>query len=168
MGSGEMKMTIIKRISTVLLLAGAGLLAAANPDGVPKGATETAPGVYRFVDKDGKAWLYRKTPFGIQKSAEKDAKESEKNADASGERSRMTPFGKTSAEAKASPAREKSEAAPNSAVRTKVTEDGDNIHFERPTPFGMSRWSRKKDELTTEEKRLWEDHRAAAAGNDSK
>lgn len=45
--------------------------AAAKAPGVPAGAVETAPGVYRFTDHDGKTWIYRKTPFGVTRAEEK-------------------------------------------------------------------------------------------------
>jgi hypothetical protein len=32
---------------------------------IPAGAVEFEPGAYRFTDKAGKKWIYRKTPFGI-------------------------------------------------------------------------------------------------------
>jgi hypothetical protein len=32
---------------------------------VPKDAVETSPGFYRWTDKDGKAWMYRRSPFGV-------------------------------------------------------------------------------------------------------
>jgi hypothetical protein len=161
-------MSLIKQISIVMLITGAALSAADAPAGVPKGATETSPGVYRFVDKDGKAWLYQKTPFGMSRRAEKEAQDPKKQPDGKSQHSVMTPFGKVDVQPKDSSTRGRSEAVANTAVKTKVTEDGDTIHFERPTPFGMSRWSRKKSELTDEEKRLWEDQRPNAAGNDSK
>ena len=36
----------------------------------------------------------------------------------------------------------------------KVTEAGDEIRFERTTPFGHNVWTRKKSELTADEKLL--------------
>jgi hypothetical protein len=141
---------MFKRISTVLLIA---IGAAFAAEGIPKEATETAPGVYRLVDKQGKAWIYRKTPFGVSKKAEEP--QAAKETEAATSRSRATPFGETEERPRA--------AAPKSAVRTKVIEDGDTLRFERPSPFGVYKWSRKKDELTSDEKRLWESQRAANA-----
>src|ERR1039458_9646800 len=34
---------------------------------IPKGAVETTPGFYRWTDKDGKVWTYRRTPFGVSR-----------------------------------------------------------------------------------------------------
>ena len=34
---------------------------------VPAGAVEVSPGLYRWQDKDGKSWMYRRTPFGVSR-----------------------------------------------------------------------------------------------------
>ncbi len=136
---------MIKQIAAVAFLS-VGILFAANPPGVPKDAKETAPGQYRSVDKDGKTWVYRKTPFGIQKFEDKAAPQSpaaeaankaaeahEAAATATPGTTMPTPFGETKSRA---------------AVPVKITEEGDTLKFERPTPFGLQRWTRKKTELT--------------------
>ena len=38
---------------------------AAVVDVIPKDAVATATGLYRWTDKDGKVWTYRRTPFGV-------------------------------------------------------------------------------------------------------
>jgi hypothetical protein len=43
-------------------------------------------------------------------------------------------------------------AAPVPPVHVKAVEDGDTVHFERPGPFGLYRWDRKKSELSEEER----------------
>jgi hypothetical protein len=137
----------------------AALAGGETPAGVPKGAVETKPGVYRLVDKDKKVWIFRKTPFGFQKSAEEPADapansekaEESKAPAAEAERDRTkTPFGK-------------SKASEDGGPVTKVTESGDSITFERPSPFGVYRWTRKKSELTADERKLWEAQRPAQA-----
>jgi len=40
---------------------------------IPDGAVEIRRGTWRFIDAQGKAWRYRKTPFGLVKFAEEDA-----------------------------------------------------------------------------------------------
>jgi hypothetical protein len=47
--------------------------AAAEPQAntIPAAAVADADGVYHYTDKQGKKWLYRKTPFGIQKTEDK-------------------------------------------------------------------------------------------------
>jgi hypothetical protein len=34
---------------------------------VPASAVQVSPGLYRWTDKDGKAWMYRRTPFGVSR-----------------------------------------------------------------------------------------------------
>lgn len=34
---------------------------------VPDGAVQVSPGLYRWTDKDGKGWMYRRTPFGVSR-----------------------------------------------------------------------------------------------------
>jgi hypothetical protein len=38
---------------------------------VPPGAQEVGSNLFRFTDKQGKVWMYRKTPFGVSKWEEK-------------------------------------------------------------------------------------------------
>src|SRR5579862_7498175 len=71
---------------------------------IPKGAVETSTGLYRWTDKDGKVWMYRRSPFGIsrypadiatydkQTSTEEETKAVEQGDSIRFERS--TPFGK--------------------------------------------------------------------------
>jgi hypothetical protein len=89
---------------------------------VPAGAVEIRPGSYRFVDSDGKAWVYRKTPFGVVRAAES-----------------------------------------QTAAPTTAKEDGDTIRFERPTPFGVDKWQKKKSELNSNERAIWEAQQAHSA-----
>jgi hypothetical protein len=48
--------------------------------------------------------------------------------------------------------------APKQEVR--ITEKGDMLHFERRTPFGTQRWSRRKSELKGWEATAWEEEQA--------
>lgn len=41
-------------------------------------------------------------------------------------------------------------------VGMKATEAGDEVKFERPTPFGAARWTKKKTELNDVEQAVWE------------
>ena len=90
---------------------------------IPAEAVETTPGTWTYTDADGKKWLYRKTPFGVARMEEKAA-----NAT----------------------------LLPSSADRkepeVKATESGDTVHFERPGPFGVYKWDRKKAELSDTER----------------
>jgi hypothetical protein len=64
---------------------------------------------------------------------------------------RQTPFGLSRAEDKPV------EAAPAAAgPPITATEDGDIVRFERPGPFGVYRWEKKKSELADDERAAWE------------
>jgi hypothetical protein len=104
---------------------------------IPAGAKLVEPNLYRYTDSDGKTWNYRQTPFGISKWEE------------------------TSSPA-AQPAPESSQAK---SVPVVVTDLGDRYRFEKKTPFGQSSWTRKKSELTEEEKALTGDKQAQSNPN---
>jgi len=99
---------------------------------IPAGAKLVEPNLYRYTDSDGKTWNYRQTPFGVSKWEE------------------------TSAPA-AQPVPEPSQSKSDPVV---VTDLGDRYRFEKKTPFGQSSWTRKKSELTDEEKALTGDRQA--------
>jgi hypothetical protein len=69
---------------------------------------------------------------------------------------RQTPFGLSKAEDKPAP----EAAAPPAGAVTTATEDGDTIRFERPGPFGVYHWQKKKTDLTDDEKAAWEQSKA--------
>jgi hypothetical protein len=124
---------------------------------VPKGATEVEPGVYKYTEA-GKTYTFRKTPFGIVKSLDEPAKNTaEKPTDTKKEssQSRATPFGtvKTSSE---------------QTDLLKVTERGDMLEFEHPSPFGPYRWKRNKNELTATERQAWERSRKPSTTSEPK
>jgi len=95
---------------------------------IPKGAVETAPGSYRWTDKDGKVWTYRRTSFGVSRRPA-DPADTRQNA-----------------------------AYVKNSVSEGITavEDGDSVRFERATPFGTHKWIRKKTELNETERKAWE------------
>jgi hypothetical protein len=98
---------------------------------IPAGAVEVEPYTYRYTDAQGKKWIYRKTPFGISR-AEVKAVEDPKAEDAKkDERARLIDT-------------------------TTAVEDGDTIRFERPGPFGVGKWQRKKTELNEVEHAVWD------------
>ena len=94
--------------------------------GITPDAREIEPGVYRWTDDKGKTWILRRSPFGVMKGEEKPEK------------------------ANANP------EADDPSAALKVTEEGDQLRFERRTPFGVSRWTKKKTELDELEQRAWE------------
>jgi hypothetical protein len=152
-----------KQFLSMLFVSAMFLCGADAPSGVPAGSQEVSPGVYRFVDKDKKVWIYRKTPFGFQKSAEEATRKSDERERAAPENTppapdpnrTATPFGESKPSAAGMP-------------QTTVTEVGDTLRFERPSPFGPYRWTRKKTELTDEEKKLWEAQRSTPRQADGK
>ncbi len=106
---------------------------------IPAGALQVTPNVYKHTDAAGTTWIYRKTPFGIVKMKE--------TIDADPEPS-GNPFSD-----------KKSASSKSSAAIVTAVEEGDNVRFERSTPFGPTRWSRKKSELSADEKEMLEQSR---------
>ncbi|MCS6952898.1 MAG: hypothetical protein NZM33_08565 [Bryobacteraceae bacterium] len=70
---------------------------------LPAGAEETSPGIWRYTDAAGKTWIYRRTPFGLVKTSERESgaldraePPAEMRAFEDGDRirfERVTPFG---------------------------------------------------------------------------
>jgi hypothetical protein len=102
-----------------------------EPLTVPKDASDNGDGTYNYTDKQGKKWVYVKTPFGVTRSPA---------ADSAG----SSPFG----------------SAPT-AVQTKATDKGDVVRFEQPTPFGTRTWEKKKSDLTDDERRILDGQQAS-------
>ena len=96
---------------------------------IPAEAKEVVPGVYRFVDKTGKTWLMRRTPFGVMKTEE-------------------TKEAKTAIDTKVKDAQE--------IPDFEAVEEGDIVRFTRSTPFGVHSWTKKKAELSAIEKKALE------------
>jgi hypothetical protein len=92
---------------------------------IPEGAVERDPGRFFYTDSDGKKWIFVRTPFGISKTEDKPV------------------------EASAMVAKPKN-TDPFAAIKITVT--GDIVNFERPTPFGVSKWKKKLSELDDQEK----------------
>jgi hypothetical protein len=109
--------------------------AVANPDGLR----------YSYTDKQGKQWMYTKTPFGIIKAPLAEAPQDSSTT--------KTPFGISRAPATATPATE-APAAKRQDVTTKAIDKGDTVRFERPSPFGPVSWEKKKSELTDAERHI--------------
>ncbi len=93
---------------------------------IPSDAQQIEPGAYRWTDTKGKKWILFQTPFGIARKED------------TGE-----------------PLRKK-QTEPEKMQGVKMTEDGDSVKFEREGPFGTYRWSKKKAELTDEERAAWQ------------
>jgi hypothetical protein len=90
---------------------------------IPPDATPLPDGSFRYVDKEGKKWIYRNTPFGVSKAEER-------------------PVAQAVARIEDDPAK---------------SEDlGDSVRFSRPTPFGPKVWTKKKSDLDSYEKSIWD------------
>jgi hypothetical protein len=101
-------------------------LAQSQVQSIPPGATLVEPNLYRYTDSSGKTWNFRQTPFGISRWEESSVPS-----------------------AQAAP-----QSAPAKAEGVVVTDLGDSYRFQKKTPFGGSSWTRKKSELTDEERAL--------------
>ena len=102
---------------------------------IPKDATPLPDGSFRYVDKDGKKWIYRQTPFGVSKAEER----------------------------------------PVAPVVERISDDpcksedlGESVRFTRPTPFGPKVWTRKKAEMDSYEKSIWDRDQQKKNGNSAK
>ena len=104
---------------------------------IPKDAVETTPGFYRWTDKDGKVWTYRRTPFGVTRWPAESVNMGQEAAD-------------------------KQNAA---GGRTTAVEAGDSIRFEQATPFGKRTWVRKKTALNETEQKVWDLQRKNSAAS---
>jgi hypothetical protein len=62
-----------------------------------------------------------------------------------------TPFGISRTEAAGAAA-----AAPQQQSAIKSTDRGDTVLFEKPSPFGVTKWEKKKSEMTDEERSLFQ------------
>jgi len=130
------------RTSILAVLIAAGLVAGDGVKKTPprKTATQSAPSA----------------PAGPPKGAVEVSPGAYRYVDAQGKvwNYRRTPFGWMKAEEKdMKPAAD----TPGAAARlTRAVEDGDSVRFERKTPFGVQRWTRKKPEMTEEERQIFE------------
>jgi len=93
---------------------------------IPASAVQIEANAYRYTDAKGKKWILFQTPFGIARKED------------NGE-----------------PLRKKLlETQPMQGL--KITEDGDSLKFEREGPFGTYKWTKKKTELSDQERADWE------------
>jgi len=108
---------------------------------IPADAVRIDANTYNYTDPQGKKWVYHKTPFGITRSEDKTVSvEDAKKAE--GDRARLI-------------------------ESTKAVEDGDSIRFEQASPFGTTRWQRKKSELNDMERAVWQRELDKRAARDS-
>jgi hypothetical protein len=139
---------------------------------VPAGAERVDAYTYRYTDAKGKIWIYHQTPFGYSKyedpaTAKAPAAASQSGVKLPADAQRIddstyryrdaqgktwiyaqTPFGFSRSEesATAKPV----QAADSNPV--KVRDLGDSYEFVKTSPFGQSRWTRKKTDLSADER----------------
>lgn len=123
---------------------------------VPQGAIRISEGLFRHTDATGKTYLYQKSPFGVVKTEENARKA------ASGRVEQPAP---ETQQPKGNPFRGGDSASTPELAGVKVEDKGDTLHFERRTPFGVTRWTRKKGELNAEENAMVERSRTGRAEN---
>lgn len=181
------------KLSVAILFAGLAAVAQAMPQGVPPSATPVDGNTWRWVDKDGKAWLYRGSPFGVMRSPEPVT-----GVPAQGERPKGVPAdakpisgthywrsvdagGKAwlyhqgpTGLLKTAETKEMVEAAKTETSKPAagaeldaalklmtVKEEGENLRFSKPGPFGIYTWVKKKTMLNADETLVWEHSRQA-------
>ncbi|MGE5567703.1 MAG: hypothetical protein ACM3S5_01580 [Rhodospirillales bacterium] len=127
------------RLLVLLLLPALAICAGQNKS--PQKKTGTAPAAKQTA-----------TRLAVPAGAEQIGPNSWRHTDEKGQTwiYRKTPFGITRM-VEAPPKPETELPAGLKAVQV-----GDEIRFERPGPFGPTRWSRKPDELTEIERKVWE------------
>jgi hypothetical protein len=160
--------------------------AASTPTGIPAGAVKAEDG-YHYTDAQGRKWIYRRTPFGISHALATDSAPAA--AGATSAAGGQTAAGDSTSAASghtatsSTPAAGGHIAATSTAPATKTagtssrpataaeaniraTDHGDTVSFERPGPFGVYKWERKKSEMDPAERAAWQ--RAAAPVDDRK
>jgi hypothetical protein len=141
-----MKLLIVFSLSACLLAAAEAKAKKIHPASsamtasnlqIPAGAVKADDGSYRYADPQGKKWIYCKTPFGIARLEDNPVDSATRTAESQKRFADVT-----------------------------ATEDGDIIHFERPGPFGIYKWQRKKTELDEMEQTVWARELARTSGQD--
>lgn len=118
---------------------------------IPAGATQVEPNVYRYTDANGKTWNYRQTPFGINRWEQTSTPAPEPAPQPVPQSTSPSMFQSTH-------------------IKTEpitVTDQGDSYLFDKKTPFGHSTWTRKKSEVTDEEKAAINAQQAQSAPDSS-
>jgi len=161
----------------------------APPQGVPAGATSVDGATWRWVDKAGKAWMYRASPFGMLRSEEVVIVPGKRPAGVP-EDAKPLPNGVwrwVDTNQKAwlyqetrnglLKVEETDSAGPFAGPNAKrvdngadyvldlmtVKEEGDSLRFTRPGPFGTYSWVKKKTLLDRDETIVWQREQAKAS-----
>ena len=120
--------------------------AATPPLTIPKEAVDQGDGSFRYVDKKGTPWIYRQTPFGVSRSLE---------STVLGANPGQTPFGQSKGQAAPSVTTASANASEDPNEKATAVAKGDMIEFSRPTPFGITKWQKSKNDLTPDEQKIW-------------
>ncbi|MFN0107137.1 MAG: hypothetical protein ACKV2U_34195 [Bryobacteraceae bacterium] len=126
------------------------------PAGVPDGAVAIEGHTWRWVDKQGKAWLYRATPFGMMRNEEPKQAVAKRPAGLIKTEEPKGGFGPTG--------QKMADDRPDAVLDLiSVKEEGDALRFSRPGPFGTYSWVKKKTQLDRDETIVWERAQAKSA-----
>jgi hypothetical protein len=99
---------------------------------IPKDAVlDPKDGNYHYTDKNGRKWVYMMNPMGVSRWEDKGA----------------------SAKSTA-PAQPASSQRFSDDPNLKAIDQGDTVKFVRTTPFGPQTWTKKKSELTDDERAM--------------
>jgi hypothetical protein len=129
------------RTRLLTLLCFSAMALAAQPAATPAGVPAGATKAgdgYHYTDPQGRQWIYRITPFGVARIP--------------------------AAEAASTKAAKSAHADEN----LRATDHGDTVSFERPGPFGVYRWERKKSEMDAGERAAWQRQMSATVETDRK
>jgi hypothetical protein len=154
----------------------------APPAGVPAGAVSIEGHTWRWVDKSGKAWLYRATPFGMMRNEEPRQTQAKRPAGVPAEAAPVSaglwrwidpqrkvwlfqesPAGLMKSEEPKDAATASGGGADAVLDLMSVKEEGDALRFSRPGPFGTYSWVKKKTQLDKDETIVWERAQAKSA-----
>lgn len=128
-------MTAAAFVLPLLLLTAQDKKPLANPNVIPAGAVKIDEQTYKLKEKDGKTWVYRKTPFGVSRLEEEQFRKQNEAA----------------------------LIKPSVEAPVKVTDLGAEYRFERAHAFGSQVWKKKKTELTKDEQSYVEKAGASTA-----
>jgi hypothetical protein len=158
-----MKLLIVFSLP-VLLAAAEGQAAKQQPASRPAAKQQRAKPA--ASQADGKPAASTVKPVEIPANAVEFEPGSYRATDAAGKTwiYRKTPFGVARMEDK--PDTQRAAQTAELAEQIKVTEAGDSLKFERPGPFGMYQWQKKKSELNDNERAAWERSRNPSPGKE--
>jgi hypothetical protein len=98
---------------------------------IPQGAVlDPKDGNYHYTDKNGRKWVYMMTPMGPSRWEDKGPS------------------------AQSAPAHPPSTNRFSGDPNLKAIDQGDTVKFVRTTPFGPQTWTKKKSELTDDERSM--------------